>query len=74
MKALENQVAIVTGGRAASARPSPCASRASGAKVVIDYARNAEAAEATLAEIVASGGEGVCCKATWPIRPPPRRW
>jgi 3-oxoacyl-[acyl-carrier protein] reductase len=56
MKLLEGQVAIVTGGSRGIGKAIALRLAASGAKVLINYARNAEAAEATKAEIEQAGG------------------
>jgi 3-oxoacyl-[acyl-carrier protein] reductase len=59
MKLLEGQVAIVTGGSRGIGKAIALRLAASGAKLIINYARNAEAAEATKAEIEQAGGEAV---------------
>lgn len=56
MKLLDGQVAIVTGGSRGIGKAIALRLAASGAKVLINYARNAEAAEATKSEIEAAGG------------------
>lgn len=56
MKPLDGQVAIVTGGSRGIGKAIALRLAASGANVIINYARNAEAAEATKAEIEAAGG------------------
>ena len=59
MRPLDNQVAIVTGGSRGIGRAIAVRLAASGARVVLNYARNLEAAEEVLALIDAEGGEGV---------------
>jgi 3-oxoacyl-[acyl-carrier protein] reductase len=56
MKLLDGQVAIVTGGSRGIGKAIAIRLAAAGAKVLINYARNAEAAEATKAEIELAGG------------------
>jgi 3-oxoacyl-[acyl-carrier protein] reductase len=59
MRPLDHQVAIVTGGSRGIGRAIAVRLAASGAKIVLNYARNLEAAEEVLALIDAEGGEGV---------------
>jgi 3-oxoacyl-[acyl-carrier protein] reductase len=59
MMKLEGQVAIVTGGSRGIGKAIAERLAASGAKVIINYARNEEAAQATLAGIEAAGGTAV---------------
>ncbi|PQO28959.1 SDR family oxidoreductase [Blastopirellula marina] len=59
MKKLENKTAIVTGGsRGIGANICTCLA-AAGAKVVVNYARNQEAAEKVVSQIVADGGQAI---------------
>jgi 3-oxoacyl-[acyl-carrier protein] reductase len=56
---LENKVAVVTGGARDIGKSISLRLAAEGAKVVINYLRNPEGAEKTLAEVKAAGGEGM---------------
>ena len=56
---LENKVAIVTGGARDIGKAVSLRLAAEGAKVVINYLRNPEGAEQTLAEVKAQGGEAI---------------
>ncbi|MFP5503440.1 MAG: 3-oxoacyl-[acyl-carrier-protein] reductase [Candidatus Sericytochromatia bacterium] len=56
MKNMEGQVAIVTGGSRGIGKAIALRLAEAGCKVVINYARNAEAAEATRAAIEGAGG------------------
>ena len=56
---LENKVAVVTGGARDIGKSISLRLAAEGAKVVINYLRNPEGAEQTLAEVTAAGGEGI---------------
>lgn len=60
---LSDQVAIVTGASRGIGRSIALSLAAEGAKVVVNYARSAEAAEAVVKEIIAQGGEAVAIKA-----------
>lgn len=59
MKALAEQVAIVTGASRGIGRAVALALAAEGANVVINYASSSEAAEQVVAEIEAMGSQGV---------------
>ncbi|NJN74661.1 MAG: SDR family NAD(P)-dependent oxidoreductase, partial [Limnothrix sp. RL_2_0] len=54
---LADQVAIVTGASRGIGKATAIALATEGAKVVINYARSSDAAEAVAAEITAAGGE-----------------
>ena len=56
---LENKVAVVTGGARDIGKSISLRLAAEGAKVVINYLRNPESAQQTLAELKAAGGEGM---------------
>lgn len=58
MKRLAGKIALVTGGSRGIGRSVALRLAAEGAWVVVNYCRNREAAEATLAEIAGSGGQG----------------
>jgi 3-oxoacyl-[acyl-carrier protein] reductase len=60
---LESKVAIVTGGGRGIGRAIALTLASEGAKVVVNYSRSAEAAEAVVAEIVAAGGEALAVQA-----------
>lgn len=60
---LADQVAIVTGASRGIGKATAIALATEGAKVVINYARSSEAAEAVVAEIVAAGGEAIALQA-----------
>ena len=59
----ENKVALVTGGGRDIGAAVSIRLAAQGAKVVINYANDAAAAQATLAEIQSAGGEGLLHRA-----------
>lgn len=58
MSELEGQVALVTGASRGIGRAVALALAREGAKVIINYSRNHEAAEALLKRLVAEGGQG----------------
>ncbi len=60
---LHGQVALVTGASRGIGRAVALALAAGGARVALNYARNAQAAEAVVAEIAAQGGEAVAIQA-----------
>lgn len=60
---LQNKVALVTGGGRDIGRAVSIRLAAEGAKVVINYANDSAAAEATLAEIEGAGGEALVHRA-----------
>ena len=59
LQKLADKVAIVTGGSRGIGRATALALATEGAKVVINYARSSDAAEAVVAEITAAGGEAI---------------
>ena len=60
---LADQVAIVTGASRGIGKATAIALATEGAKVVINYARSSDSAEAVVAEIVAAGGEAIALQA-----------
>lgn len=60
---LADQVAIVTGASRGIGKATAIALATEGAKVVINYARSSDAAEAVAAEITAAGGEAIALQA-----------
>lgn len=60
---LADQVAIVTGASRGIGKATAIALATEGAKVVINYARSSDAAEAVVAEITAAGGEAIALQA-----------
>lgn len=62
-KRLDGQVALVTGASRGIGRAIALSLAQEGAKLVINYARSGEAAEAVVAEIVAMGGEAIALQA-----------
>ncbi|MGF1536856.1 MAG: 3-oxoacyl-[acyl-carrier-protein] reductase [Elainellaceae cyanobacterium] len=60
---LTDQVAVVTGASRGIGRATALALAAEGAKVVVNYARSAEAAEAVVAEIQGMGAEALALQA-----------
>jgi 3-oxoacyl-[acyl-carrier protein] reductase len=60
---LKGQVAIVTGASRGIGQAAALALASQGAKVVINYARSSEAAEATVTEITIAGGEAIALQA-----------
>lgn len=60
---LDNKVAIVTGGSRGIGRATVTALSRAGAAVVINYARNREAAEQLLGEVERAGGRGLAVQA-----------
>ncbi|MGL5833228.1 MAG: SDR family NAD(P)-dependent oxidoreductase, partial [Waterburya sp.] len=60
---LKEQVAIVTGASRGIGQAAALALASQGAKVVINYARSSEAAEATVKEITDAGGEAIALQA-----------
>ena len=60
---LKDKVAIVTGGSRGIGRASALALAAQGAKLVVNYARSGDAAEAVVREIQEAGGEAIALQA-----------
>ncbi|MGB3915437.1 MAG: SDR family NAD(P)-dependent oxidoreductase, partial [Dethiobacteria bacterium] len=63
MLKLDNKVALVTGSSRGIGRATVLALSRAGAAVVINYARNREAAEQLLAEVEGAGGQGLVVQA-----------
>jgi 3-oxoacyl-[acyl-carrier protein] reductase len=63
LRKLNNRVAIVTGAARGIGKATVLALAAEGAKVVVNYANSSTAAEATVAEIIAAGGEAIALQA-----------
>jgi 3-oxoacyl-[acyl-carrier protein] reductase len=63
LQKLQDKVAIVTGASRGIGKATALALATEGAKVVINYARNSEAADAVVAEITAAGGEAIAISA-----------
>lgn len=63
MKALQDQVAVVTGASRGIGRAVALALAAEGAKVVVNYASSSGAADAVVAEVAAAGGEALALQA-----------
>ncbi len=62
-KALADQVAVVTGSSRGIGKATAIALATEGAKVVVNYARSSEAADAVVAEIEGLGGEAIALQA-----------
>ncbi|MEL7418456.1 MAG: 3-oxoacyl-[acyl-carrier-protein] reductase [Cyanobacteria bacterium J06555_3] len=60
---LKDKVAIVTGASRGIGKAAALALVTQGAKVVVNYARSSDAAEATVQEITAAGGEAIAIQA-----------
>lgn len=60
---LKDQVAIITGASRGIGKATAIALATEGAKVVINYARSSDAAEAVVAEITEAGGEAIALQA-----------
>ncbi|MEM7759480.1 MAG: 3-oxoacyl-[acyl-carrier-protein] reductase [Cyanobacteria bacterium P01_A01_bin.40] len=60
---LKDKVAVVTGASRGIGKAAALALASQGAKVVVNYARSSEAAEATVQEISAAGGEAIALQA-----------
>lgn len=60
---LKNQVAIVTGGSRGIGKAAALALATQGAKIVVNYARSSDAAEAVVQEITEAGGEAISLQA-----------
>jgi 3-oxoacyl-[acyl-carrier protein] reductase len=63
LQQLKEQVAIVTGASRGIGQAAALALASQGAKVVINYARSSDAAEATVKEITDGGGEAIALQA-----------
>lgn len=63
MKALQDQVAVVTGASRGIGRAVALALAAEGAKVAVNYASSSGAADAVVADISAAGGEALAVQA-----------
>jgi len=63
MAALQDQVAIITGASRGIGRAVAQTLAAEGAKVVVNYARSSDAADAVVAQIRQQGGEGIALQA-----------
>ena len=59
LQKLQDKVAIVTGASRGIGKATALALASEGAKVVVNYARNSEAADAVVAEITEAGGEAI---------------
>ncbi len=60
---LKDQVAVVTGASRGIGKAAALALASQGAKVVVNYARSSDAAEATVQEITQAGGEAIAIQA-----------
>jgi 3-oxoacyl-[acyl-carrier protein] reductase len=60
---LKDQVAIVTGGSRGIGKAATLALATQGAKIVVNYARSSEAAEAVVQEITEAGGKAISLQA-----------
>lgn len=60
---LKDKVAVITGASRGIGKAAALALASQGAKVVINYARSSDAAEATVKEITAAGGEAIALQA-----------
>ena len=63
LQKLQDKVAIVTGASRGIGKATALALATEGAKVVVNYARNSEAAETVVAEITQAGGEAIAISA-----------
>ncbi len=63
MRRLDGQVAVVTGASRGIGRAIALALAREGARVVVNYSRSRELAEAVVAEMVAAGGEALAIRA-----------
>ena len=63
LQQLKEKVAIVTGASRGIGKAAALALASQGAKVVVNYARSSEAAEATVNEITQAGGEAIALQA-----------
>jgi 3-oxoacyl-[acyl-carrier protein] reductase len=63
MRVLEGQVAIITGASRGIGRAVALAVARAGGRVLVNYQRNAQAAEAVVAQVHAEGGEAIACRA-----------
>ena len=63
LQQLKNKVAVVTGASRGIGKAAALALARQGAKVVVNYARSSDAAEATVSEIKEVGGEAIAIRA-----------
>jgi 3-oxoacyl-[acyl-carrier protein] reductase len=63
MRVLEGQVAIITGASRGIGRAVALAVARAGGRVLVNYQRNAAAAEAVVAQVQAEGGDALACRA-----------
>ncbi|MCS6942823.1 MAG: 3-oxoacyl-[acyl-carrier-protein] reductase [Geminocystis sp.] len=63
LQRLQGQVAIITGASRGIGRATALALACEGAKIVVNYASNSQAAEAVVNTIVAAGGEAIAIQA-----------
>ena len=63
LQQLKNKVAVVTGASRGIGKAAALALARQGAKVVVNYARSSDAAEATVSEITTAGGKAIATQA-----------